>query len=307
MVFALRATAFLALSAAVPAQAQSGEAAVDPTIVVTGKQMLTEDEAHEVIQRAARTVDGQLARFDQPVCPRVTGFDTPYERIVAERIKQTAETVGASAGADGCLTNLQVVIVDDGREFVELLRREHPEAFAGVSRRELARLAAEEGAARSWSVTAMTNSAGAIAGRPAPTAGSGSVKSGFGGSSVSFGDVNVMRVYESSNMNPSVQQAIASAWVVIETGATFGKSLAQIADYAAMRGLAMVRPAELAASQDTILALFEPGSTSGPAELTEFDHAYLKSLYRVPARRWARQQVRQMADAIVRESEQGSP
>ena len=125
--------------------------------------------------------------------------------------------------------------------------------------------------------------------------------------SVSFGDVNVMRAYESSNINPSVQQAIMSAWVVIETGATFGKSLTQIADYAAMRGLAMVRPAELASSEDTILALFEPGSPAEPARLTEFDQAYLKSLYRVQGRRWARQQVRQMADAITREAEQHTP
>lgn len=296
----------LLLTTAGPLHAQSDRAR-DPTIVVTGKQPLTQDETREVIQRAARTVDGQLARFRDPVCPRVTGFDTPYERIVAERIKRTAEAVGARAGGEGCVTNLQVVIVDDGREFVELLSREHPEAFAGQSRREMARLATEQGIARSWSATAMTNSAGAIAARPSPTAGSGSVKTGFAGSSVSFGDVNVMRTYESSNINPSVQQAITSAWVVIETGATFGKSLTQIADYAAMRGLAMVRPAELAENQDTILALFELGAESAPPELTEFDRAYLRSLYRVQGRRWARQQISQMADAIERESEQGSP
>ena len=307
MAFALRGAMLLALAVTSTAHAQSDEAPRDPTIVVTGKPLLTEDQAREVIQRAARTVDGQLARFHQPVCPRVTGFDTPYERIVAERIKQTAASIGARAGGEGCVANFQVVIVDDGREFVELLSREHPEAFAGLSRRELGRLASEEGAARSWNATAMINSAGATAGRPSPTAGTGSVKSGFGGSSISFGDVNVMRAYESSNINPSVQQAITSAWVVIETGATFGKSLTQIADYAAMRGLAMVRPAELAESQDTILALFELGSEAAPAELTDFDQAYLNSLYRVQGRRWARQQVRQMADALARESEQGNP
>lgn len=307
MAFGLRTTVLLALVAASPAHAQSDEPARDPTIVVTGKQPLTEDQTRELIQRAARTVDGQLARFQEPVCPRVTGFDSPYERIVAERIKRTAEAVGVRAGGEGCVTNLQVVIVDDGREFVELLSREHPEAFAGVSRRELARLAGEEGAARSWSQTVTTNSVGASAGTPSPSAGTGTVKSGYQGSSVTFSGANVMRVYESSNINPSVQQTINSAWVVIETGATFGKSLTQIADYVAMRGLAMVRPAELAQSQDTILALFEPGTEAAPAELTEFDQAFLTSLYRVQGRRWARQQVRQMADAIARGSERAAP
>ena len=226
---------------------------------------------------------------------------------MAERIKQVAEAIGARAGGEGCVANFYVVIVDDGREFVAELERQHPEALEGLSRREWDRLSGDEGIARSWNATAMTNSAGAVAGRPSPSAGGGSVKTGFAGSSVSFGDVNVMRAYESSNINPSVQQAIMSAWVVIETGATFGKSLTQIADYAAMRGLAMVRPAELASSEDTILALFEPGSPAEPARLTEFDQAYLKSLYRVQGRRWARQQVRQMADAITREAEQHTP
>ena len=117
-----------------------------------------------------------------------------------------------------------------------------------------------------------------------------------------FGDVNVMRIYESSNIDPSVRQAIVSAWVVLETRATFGKSLTQIADYAALRGLAMVRPAELDGSAETILALFEPGSNAAPAKLTDFDQAYLKSLYRIQGRGWARQQVQQMADSIAHEN-----
>ena len=301
---AVRSALLLALlGAAVPAWAQAN----DPTIVVTVKSLRTEEQTRETIRRATRTVDGQLARFIEPVCPRVTGFETQYERTVAERIKQVAEAIGARAGGEGCVANFYVVIVDDGREFVAELERQHPEALEGLSRREWDRLSGDEGIARSWNATAMTNSAGAVAGRPSPSAGGGSVKTGFAGSSVSFGDVNVMRAYESSNINPSVQQAIMSAWVVIETGATFGKSLTQIADYAAMRGLAMVRPAELASSEDTILALFEPGSPAEPARLTEFDQAYLKSLYRVQGRRWARQQVRQMADAITREAEQHTP
>ena len=301
---AVRSALLLALlGAAVPAWAQAN----DPTIVVTGKSLRTEEQTRETIRRATRTVDGQLARFIEPVCPRVTGFETQYERTVAERIKQVAEAIGARAGGEGCVANFYVVIVDDGREFVAELERQHPEALEGLSRREWDRLSGDEGIARSWNATAMTNSAGAVAGRPSPSAGGGSVKTGFAGSSVICGDVNVMRAYESSNINPSVQQAIMSAWVVIETGATFGKSLTQIADYAAMRGLAMVRPAELASSEDTILALFEPGSPAEPARLTEFDQAYLKSLYRVQGRRWARQQVRQMADAITREAEQHTP
>ena len=74
-----------------------------------------------------------------------------------------------------------------------------------------------------------------------------------------------------------------------------------------MRGLAMVRPSEFAASADTILTLFEPDAAAPVPELTPFDMAYLKGLYSIQGRRWARQQVRQLADAIAGESEQATP
>ncbi|MEO8019563.1 MAG: hypothetical protein ABI769_17265 [Pseudomonadota bacterium] len=285
--------------------AQAEQSNSGPTIVVTGRLPPTEAKTLEVVRRVARPVDGQLARFKEPVCPRVTGFQSQYEALVAKRIRAVAEAVGAGAGEEGCVTNLYVVVVDHGGEFVAELHRRDPEALAGLSKREFAALTTDQGAARSWTTTALTNSVGAIAARPPPTVGGGAVR--YERASMHFGDVDVLRVYESSNISPSVRQAIVSAWVVLETRATFGKSLAQLADYAALRGLAMVRPAELDGSEDTILALFKPGSDAAPAELTEFDRAYLKSLYHVQGRGWAGQQVRQMADSIARENGQAAP
>lgn len=296
-----------AVAAPTAAHAQPAAQASDPAIVVTGQVPLSEERALEVVRRVAQPVDGQLARFRERVCPLVTGFDTPYAAIVADRIKATAERVGAEVAGEDCAANLFVVIVDDGPGFVRELARRDEGVLAGLPSREYEELANAEGAARAWSATRQTNSMGAVAGRPSPSQGSGAVKPGFAGSSVSFGDVNVMRVYESSNINPSVQQTIHSAWVVIETEATLGKSLRQIADYGAMRGLAMVRPAELDGSADTILSLFEAGSPSAPPELTAFDLAYLSSLYRVASLRSAQSQVRYIADAIARDAGEGAP
>jgi hypothetical protein len=283
-----------ALAAPAWAQDETGES----SIVVTGKQPLTEKQTLEVVRRAAQPVDGQLARFRHPVCPRVTGYKQEYEAIVAERIKEMARAVGADAGGEGCVTNFYVVIVDDGGEFMEELRREHPEALAGLSERQFESLAASGSTALSWSSTVMTNSAGAVVGVPSSTFGGGNVKWGYQGADLSLG-AKTMRVYEGSNVNPGVEQAIASAWVVLETRATIGKTLNQIADYAAMRGLAMINPSELTGSADTILALFEPDVEQAPAGMTEFDLAYLTGLYQIQGRRWARQQVRQLASTIA--------
>jgi len=296
-----------ALAATSPALAQADPQGADSAIVVTGQVPLNEEQALDVVRRVAQPVDGQLARFHDRVCPLVTGFDAPYAAMVAGWIRATAERVGARVDGEGCAANLFVVIVDDGPGFVREMAQRDGGALASLPDSEFEELASAEGAARSWSMTLLTNSMGAVAGRPSPSRGGGAVKTGFAGSSISFGDVGVMRVYESSTINPSVQQTIHSAWVVLETEATLGKSLRQIADYAAMRGLAMVRPGELDGSEDTILDLFEPGSRGAPPELTGFDLAYLSSLYRVPSLRPASSQLGYIAHTIARDAREGAP
>jgi len=58
-----------------------------------------------------------------------------------------------------------------------------------------------------------------------------------------------------------------------------GMTLAQLADYATMRGLARTRPVDGDGQVlDTILALFDQDATP-PDELTAFDSAYLGALY----------------------------
>jgi hypothetical protein len=52
----------------------------------------------------------------------------------------------------------------------------------------------------------------------------------------------------------------------------------QLADYATMRSFAKTRPATSDAPLDTILALFDPDHAA-PGGLTEFDRAYLRSVY----------------------------
>ncbi len=69
--------------------------------------------------------------------------------------------------------------------------------------------------------------------------------------------------------------------MVIDADAIDGLTLIQIADYAAMRTLAITRdPKGAAMAQDSILALFDPTQTSAkPASLSKSDAAYLHALY----------------------------
>ncbi len=75
-----------------------------------------------------------------------------------------------------------------------------------------------------------------------------------------------------------MREDITSVMVLVNRAHAPGKSLVQLADYATMRGLARTRPVENGTALDTILALFDESSTP-PNEMTEFDRAYLASLY----------------------------
>jgi hypothetical protein len=66
--------------------------------------------------------------------------------------------------------------------------------------------------------------------------------------------------------------------VLFDRDAVAGMTLVQLADYATMRGLSHMRPADGDEPMPTILALFTEGA-SHPDELTSFDIGYLRSLY----------------------------
>jgi len=66
--------------------------------------------------------------------------------------------------------------------------------------------------------------------------------------------------------------------IVVDIPAIDGMSAKQLADYATMRGLAKTKPVTGDSAYSTILSLFDPDG-GHPAELTDFDLGYLRSIY----------------------------
>lgn len=74
-------------------------------------------------------------------------------------------------------------------------------------------------------------------------------------------------------------RVIVSAIVVVDPAKVADVTLPQVADYAAMVGLAQVREGATPGAAPTILHLFDRDNASKPASLTPYDQAFLKSLY----------------------------
>ena len=89
-----------------------------------------------------------------------------------------------------------------------------------------------------------------------------------------------MRVKSASALRRVTRLDIEGSVIIIDRSAANGKTIAQLADYAAMRGLARTLPPD-DGSPPTILNLFETSGASPVRALTASDLGYLQSLYRL--------------------------
>jgi len=99
---------------------------------VTGEKFEGMKIVGEVRTISAET-DGQLARFQQPICPSVRGLAASYLEQVETQIRQLAPTAGLRIGPTGCKANLIVVVAPNGRPFIKTLKQKRPELLIALT------------------------------------------------------------------------------------------------------------------------------------------------------------------------------
>jgi len=272
----LAATCVLCASASLTAQSAPDHAATERSaasgqsqaggndIVVTGKhaQATSSGEVYDearAITRVGRyeTYVVALPRFWSPVCPGVFGLHESYAEAMVERMRDNIRRLKIPLAKDGCSPNLVVGFAEDGKALLADLKRDRPEVFGSLPESEQAEMLADTGPVRVWN-----NIAPRWTGASAPPR--------------DWLHASVWGQLDRTSM--PVSYDIVGALVVFDGKAVIGMSLAQLADYATMRGLSHTRPASSAHPMATILSLFDEEGAD-PAELTRFDLGYLRSLY----------------------------
>ena len=256
-----------------PATDQLPEEDLD-VIVVTGE---SEREVVETLGKAiTRTTRAgrPVARFEAPLCVKVSGMPDGMADVVRERIYDNVRSLrGLSVDEDAdCDPNAFVGVMNDVTEAVDRLRKEEAWLFEGLLSYQIKRIYQGSDAVRAWHVFNLLNRDGtAIPGaRPGNDRDIGSLINNTG---------------RASRLS-QLRNDLSGAVVLIETAALADVTFRQMADYATFRILASVSD-EVDTSQTslpTILTLFGPGSAkqNAPRDLTEFDKAYLESLYELP-------------------------
>jgi hypothetical protein len=213
-------------------------------------------------------VEEQAARFHVPVCAASYGLPAGYGEAVVARIRDVAQAAGAEADRDpDCQPNLIVMVANDSQEVSEVLRRARPDIYAGVAAVDIDRVLATSGPVRAWQSS-----------EPVRAEGGGSYedRDAFIQQDVHLHNGNM----PASLLRSTTRRDLRLSVVVFDVDAIDGMTLRQIADHAALRGLAPTRPPATATGA-TILTLFDgAGAQGAPAQLTGLDLAYLRALYR---------------------------
>ena len=204
-----------------------------------------------------------LPRFQEPLCPGVAGLKREAAEMVVGRIRENAGTLGLpTADPATCRANILVAVLEDGKAYVNDLRDRRPYVFEGLGKRQRETLFEADAPARSWVRVVTRTRDGMVIGRPEGL------------------DIppRTSMAMAHSKIYSAVRRDIISAGVLVDASAVTSVSLVQLADYATMRALAGDSREAISQRGGSILALFG-GDGTAPAELTEGDWIFLRTLY----------------------------
>jgi hypothetical protein len=252
--------------------------AQDGTITVTGKQQPPAKQAERFVRQVVAMDTGQLARFIEPVCPQILGVPASKADAIADRLRRDAEAAKVRLGAAGCAPNLVVVIAADADGFIATMRKKHGSFFDDLQDVDL-RDAFRKGPVHAWRLIEERDEDGAP-------------------------KTALTDSHSSSVFSQPTQAATVNAVVVLDRRIVLDKTIAQIADYVAMRTLAGAHPPENGNAVDSILTLFDADVAQPPRELTAMDAKLLAGLYAIEGTGYATGQLHQIARDMAKPSEE---
>jgi hypothetical protein len=218
---------------------------------------------------AAKTYGGAdrdvpLARFQDPLCPGIFGVQKASAEGMVGLIRQNAAELGLRlADPETCEPNLLVAVMDDPHGYIDGLRKRRGYVFEDLTQGERRVLFDSPGPVHTWTRVQLSSMGGIPVDQRRNL--------------TDLPQAAVMAGH--SLIYVPVRRDITSALVLIDRQAVAGMSVAQLADYATMRGLSGDQAEQLDAPGESILTLFDADGTAKPAGLTRSDRIFLQTLY----------------------------
>jgi hypothetical protein len=208
-----------------------------------------------------------LARWHASVCPLVAGLPRASGEFILSRLSQIAASAHVPLGPEHCRANLYVVVTREPGLLLKKWRARDPQLLndhngEGGIRRFFDTLRP----VRVWYNVAPSSTDGVPVSADNALLGTTS-------------DIPTNKITAASRLVWYATQSLASVIVLVDSNRLQQLRMGQLADYIAMVGLAEVRLDSDLGSTPTILRLFDKGGESVPQSLSDWDQAFLESLY----------------------------
>lgn len=249
------------------------------TIDVIGRK--PEEIRREAVDfvKSVGVTDEPVARWTEPVCPEVIGVSDAIAARVSRRVREVATVAGVRVARTGCKGNLVIVFAKEGEAVVKQVASRSPDMLKDVAPAHRAYLYDGKTPIRWWHVTqARTKDGMRDMGNDVPPF---ATLAGAAGGPQLGG--NVYTQYRSSFLSTQMVRVLRAATVIVDVDDAEGKPLDSVVDFAALVGLAEIRPSDPPPA-GSVLSLF---TDQGAKELTPLDSNFLSALYKLPLDRTA--------------------
>lgn len=253
-------------------------ALADEEIVVPGGERLREVVRDFVDQISEPAKDGQLARFDDRVCPGVVGAPQKVAQALVDQIALRANELKLRVGEPGCKANILIVVASDSQSFTPDFVRTNGRLF-GVNDRgtrgstALRAFTDTPRVVRWWHVTETVTDAGFTLGSSDASGGEGSISG-----------AQVARVTNAGRLRAGTRQDVNRVIIIVDATKAAAAPFPAMADYLALVSLAQVNPDVRFDDTPSVLALWSD-IAAGRVPVsgwTEWDKGYLEGLYGAP-------------------------
>lgn len=256
----------------------SGETSSDSSeklqeVIVTAQRAKLADRLTAFVSKiSGPQFDGGLPLWGRPVCPRVSGLAQEEGEFIVGRVSDIARAGRVSLAGGKCRPNLYILVTRQPQELLKTMMATQNLKFTfGISYEPMdgtpivaSHLVIDDFISKRGPVRVLY--------RDAPIAPSG-----------------VHPVVRAAKVGPITYSGDTwtgnSSWylfrvfVIVDASQLKGVTLGQLADYAALVGLTEIKPVDSLADAPTILQLFNDSPEAAPAGMTDWDQAFLKSLY----------------------------
>lgn len=258
----------------------------DSTILVTGTRETLEKSRAYVDAIATTSFTEQAARWNDPICAKISGLPSHLADRVAARITGIAAQVGAKTVSAKCKPNLLVVFATDARSFAERSQQTAAYKLREIPKRMEEFVFRSQAPVRWWYTTDVANRDG----RPLNSSVADLVHCpGRCDFPALPPNTKSQSTYRTSFISTPTIRHITGAVVVIDMPLAKGRAVDSLADYAALVALAEIWPQVGAQPAHSILSLFDtvpfataPDDDDKVPGLSSFDRRFLCQLYRLP-------------------------